>query len=61
MFREQVFRRTPDLHWGSGLVDEHKEFFRRKKKSSATLKLTANNEQCTATHLSRFRQQYFIP
>ncbi len=23
-------------------------------------KLTANNEQCTATRLSRFRQQYFI-
>ncbi len=34
MFREQVFRRTlcmQDLHRGSGLVDEHKVFFRRKK------------------------------
>ncbi len=52
-------RCTQFLHGGSGLVGEHKLFFRRKK-SSAVRKLTANNEQCTAIHLSRFRQQYFI-
>ncbi len=52
-------RCTPDLCWGSGLVDEHKVLFRWKKKSAA-LKLTANNEQCTATRLSCFHQQYFI-
>ncbi len=56
MFCEQVFRRTQDLRRGSGLVDERKELFRRKKKSSAALKLTANNEQCTATRSSCFRQ-----
>ncbi len=59
MFCKQVLRRTQDLRRGSGLVDEHKELFRRKKLSAA-LKLTANNEQCTATRSSRFRQQYFI-
>ncbi len=52
-------RRTQDLRRGSGLIDEHKEPL-RKKKLSVTLKLMANNEQCTATHSSRFRQQYFI-
>ncbi len=36
---------------GSGLVDKHKVFFRQKKKSSIEQKLTANNEQCTATVL----------
>ncbi len=52
-------RCTQDLHWGSGLIDEHKVLFRWKKIVYA-LKLTANNEQCTATCSSRFRQQYFI-
>ncbi len=50
---------TQDLRWGSGFVDEHKVFFHRKK-SSAARKLTVNNEQCTATRSSRFRQRYFI-
>ncbi len=54
-----AIRRTQDLRQGCDLVDKHKELFRQKK-SSAALKLTANNEQCTATHSSRFRQQYFI-
>ncbi len=36
------------------------KYFFVKKKSSAARKLTANNEQCTATHSSRFCQQYFI-
>ncbi len=36
-----------------------KNFF-IEKKLSAALKLTANNEQCTATRSSHFRQQYFI-
>ncbi len=31
MFRKLVFRRTQDLRRGSGLLDEHKELFRRKK------------------------------
>ncbi len=52
-------RCTQDLRWGSSLVDEHKVFFCRKK-SSAAWKLTTNNEQCTATVSSHFRQQYFI-
>ncbi len=49
-----------DLRRGSGLVDEHKVFFCWKK-SFALRKLMANNEQCTATRSSHFRQQYFIP
>ncbi len=49
-----------DLRRGNSLVDEHKVFFRQKKKLSAVRKLTANNEQCTATRSSRFCQQYFI-
>ncbi len=48
-----------DLRRGNGLVDKHKVFFHWKK-LSAVRKLTANNEQCTATRSSRFRQQYFI-
>ncbi len=36
------------------------KYFFIEKKLSAAQKLTANNEQCTATRLSRFRQQYFI-
>ncbi len=60
MFRKQVFRRTQNLRRGSGLLDAHKELFRRKKNRLLQLKLTANNEQCRATRLSRFRQQYFI-
>ncbi len=52
-------RCTQDLRRGSGLVNEHKVFFHWKKKIAAR-KLTANNEQCTATRSSRFRQQYFI-
>ncbi len=54
-----TLRCTQDLHRGNGLVDEHKVFFRRKK-IVCRWKLTANNEQCTATRSSRFRQQYFI-
>ncbi len=45
---------------GSGLIDEHKVFFRQKKRSSVARKLAGNNEQCTATHSFLFRQQYFI-
>ncbi len=62
MFREQVFaiRRTQDLRQGSGLLDEHKELFRRKKNCLLQLKLTVNNDQCRATRLSHFLQQYFI-
>ncbi len=32
-------RRTQDLRRGSGLLDEHKELFRRKKKLSAAAKI----------------------
>ncbi len=52
-------RCTQDSRRGSSLVDEHKIFFHLKK-SSAAQKLTTNNEQCTATRSSCFRQQYFI-
>ncbi len=44
---------TQDLHRGSGLVDDHKVFFRRKK-------IICCEQQCTATRSSHFRQQYFI-
>ncbi len=59
MFREQAFHCTQDLCQGNGLVDEHKVFFHQKK-LSAVQKLMTNNEQCTATRSSLFRQQYFI-
>ncbi len=62
MFREQVFRRTAVRRICVEVVvssTNTKNFF-VEKKLSATLKLTANNEQCTATRSSHFRQQYFI-
>ncbi len=36
------------------------KYFFVEKKSSAVRKLMAHNEQCTATRLSHFHQQYFI-
>ncbi len=57
MFCEQVFHHHM-LY--AGFVSTNTKYFFVEKKSSVARKLTANNEQCTATHSSHFRQHYFI-
>ncbi len=66
MFHKQVFCRTPYAGFASGQRScrrTQRTFSKNifvEKKSSAAPKLTANNEQCTATRSSHFQQQYFI-